>query len=183
MNDVSKSDAGKTDGGKASKVGKPTQKKRITIERTYQAPLEDVWELWTTAEGIESWWGPDGFETKVYKLELWPKGELHYAMTATAPDQIDFMKKNGMPLTNHTRGRYDEVTPMTRLAFTQIADFVPGVAAYDVETLVELSPGADGVRLVLTFDAMHDERWTQMAKMGWESELGRLDQALARRRK
>ena len=178
MNDVSK-----VESGKPSNVDKIAQRKRITIERTYEAPVEDVWELWTTKDGIESWWGPDGFQTKVFKLELWPKGELHYAMTATAAEQIEFMKKSGMPLTNHTRGHYDEIVPMSRLAFTQIADFVPGVAAYDVETLVELFPGTTGVRLVLTFDAMHDERWTQMAKMGWESELGKLDQALARHRK
>ena len=36
----------------------------ITIERTYQAAIEDVWALWTTKEGIESWWGPDGFAVK-----------------------------------------------------------------------------------------------------------------------
>ena len=176
MNDVSKVESGKN-------VAKRAEKKRITIERTFQAPLEDVWELWTTAEGIESWWGPDGFQTKVFKLELWPKGELHYAMTATAAEQIEFMKKSGMPLTNHTRGHYDEIVPMSRLAFTQIADFVPGVAAYDIESLVELFPGPQGVRLVLTFDAMHDERWTQLAKMGWENELGRLADALAKRQK
>ena len=31
---------------------------KIRIERTYNASIEDVWELWTTKEGIESWWGP-----------------------------------------------------------------------------------------------------------------------------
>jgi hypothetical protein len=36
---------------------------------------------------------------------------------------------------------------------------------------------------VLTFDAMHDERWTSLAKMGWQNELGKLAVALAARRK
>lgn len=157
-------------------------KKRITLERTFQAPIEDVWELWTTKEGVESWWGPDGFSTKVFKLELWPGGELHYAMTATAPEQIAFLERAGMPLTNHTRGHYDEVVQNSRLAFTQIADFVPGVAAYDIESLVELFPTAAGVRMVLTFDAMHDAQWTKLAEMGWQSELEKLGRALASRR-
>jgi uncharacterized protein YndB with AHSA1/START domain len=157
-------------------------KKRISLERTFQAPIEDVWELWTTKDGIESWWGPDGFSTKVFKLELWPGGELHYAMTATAPEQIDFMQRAGMPLTNHTRGHYDEVVKHSRLAFTQIADFIPGVAAYDIESLVELFPTAAGVRMVLTFDAMHDAQWTKLAEMGWQSELEKLGRALASRR-
>ncbi|HVU52339.1 MAG TPA: SRPBCC domain-containing protein [Polyangia bacterium] len=165
-----------------TKVDEKPQKRRITIERTFRAPARDVWELWTTKEGIESWWGPDGFTTKVFELDLRPKAKLHYAMTATGAEQIDFMKKNGMPLTNHTRGWYDEIVALERLLFWQIVDFVPGVAAYDIETLVELFPGAQGVRLVLTFDVMHDERWTQLAKLGWEGQLGRLDAALAQRR-
>ena len=32
--------------------------------------------------------------------------------------------------------------------------------------------------MVLTFDAMHDEQWTQMAIMGHESELGKLGKVL-----
>ena len=57
--------------------------KKIRIERTFQASLEEVWEMWTTREGIESWWGPDGFSVKVRTLELRPGGRLDYAMIAT----------------------------------------------------------------------------------------------------
>ena len=42
---------------------------RITIEREYKAAIKDVWDLWTTKKGFESWWGPDGFTAKVLKLE------------------------------------------------------------------------------------------------------------------
>src|SRR4051794_12482776 len=30
------------------------------LERTYAASPETIWELWTTPEGIEQWWAPDG---------------------------------------------------------------------------------------------------------------------------
>jgi uncharacterized protein YndB with AHSA1/START domain len=153
-------------------------KRRITLERTYRARIEDVWELWTTKEGIESWWGPGGFAVKVRKLELRPGGELHYAMTAIAPPQIEFMKKAGMPLTTESRLTYTEIVAPRRLAYTHLADFIPGVAPYGVATLVELHPTAEGVRQVLTFDAMHDEEWTQRATMGRESELGKLAKLL-----
>ena len=36
----------------------------------------------------------------------------------------------------------------------------------------------EGVQMVLTIDAMHDELWTERAAMGWESEFGRLAQVL-----
>src|ERR1700685_3453904 len=84
-------------------------KPRITIERTYKAAVEDVWELWTTKEGIESWWGPDGFTTKVLKLDLRAGGELRYEMTATGPAQVEFMKSAGMPLTTKAQINYTEV--------------------------------------------------------------------------
>jgi len=38
-----------------------TPARKITIERTYEASIDVLWDLWTTKEGIESWWGPDGF--------------------------------------------------------------------------------------------------------------------------
>lgn len=75
-----------------------TNKKKIVLERTYQAPIGDVWALWTTKEGIESWWGPEGFEVKVRSMDLRAGGELLYGMTATAAPQIEFMKKAGMAL-------------------------------------------------------------------------------------
>ena len=59
-----------------------------------------------------------------------------------------------------------------------MADFIPGTEPYEVETTVVLDPGPDGVRMVLTFDAMHDEQWTERAVAGHESELGKLDKIL-----
>ncbi|MDQ6876199.1 MAG: SRPBCC domain-containing protein [Candidatus Dormibacteraeota bacterium] len=150
----------------------------VTLERTLNAPIEDVWDLWTTKDGIESWWGPEGFAVKVRKLDLRPGGELLYAMTATAPDQIEFMKKAGMPLTTESRVIYTEVVPPRRLAYSQLADFIPGIEPYEVPTTVELDQSPQGVRMVLTFAAMHDEHWTSMAVMGWESELGKLAKLL-----
>ena len=153
-------------------------KKRITLERTFDAPIEDVWDLWTTKEGIESWWGPDGFRVKVHAIDLRPGGDLFYAMIATGPEQIEFMKKANMPLSIDHRITYTDVARHARLAYTSKADFIPGVEPYDVATMVEFHSSAQGVRMVLTFDAMHDEHWTKMAAMGWESELDKLARAL-----
>ena len=153
----------------------------ITIERTFHAAIEDVWALWTTADGIESWWGPEGFRVKVRTLELRPGGALHYDMIAVGPDQIAFMKKAGMPLSQLTRATYKEVKPHARLAFDCVVDFVPGVEPYETATVVELTARGAGTDLVLTIEAMHDEQWTQMAVMGWESELGKLAQTLAKK--
>jgi len=102
-------------------------------------------------------------------------------MTAVGADQIEFLKKAGMPLTSHHLLRYVEVEPPRRLVYRYMADFIPGVEPYEVETVLELSEAAGGTRLVLTFDAMHDEYWSKMATMGREMELARLEELLSRR--
>ena len=153
-------------------------RRKVSIERTFNAAIEEVWELWTTKDGIESWWGPDGFEVKVRKLDFRPGGELLYDMTAIAPDQIEFMKKAGMPLTTPSFVTYTEVVPRKRIAFTQLADFIPNVTPYKVAMAVDFDTSPDGVRMVLTLDAMHDEYWTKMAIMGWENELDKLAKLL-----
>jgi uncharacterized protein YndB with AHSA1/START domain len=165
-----------------SPASPPASPRRIRIERTYRAGIRDVWDMWTTKDGIESWWGPGGFAVTVRKLDLRPGGELLYAMTAIDPPQVEFMKKAGMPLTHEARITFVDIVPPRRLAYVHLADFIPGVEPYDVATQVELSETAEGVRLVLTFDAMHDDEWTGRAAMGWESELGKLAAVLDARR-
>lgn len=158
-----------------------TQTRRITLERTWSAPIEDIWELWTTKDGLESWWGPDGFEVKVRKLDLRVGGELLYAMIAIAEPQIAFLKKAGMPVIQEARIQYTEVEPMRRLAYEHFVDFVPGVKAYWTSMAIDLSAGPGGVKMTVTIDAMHDEKWTQMAVAGWETEFGKLAKALQRK--
>jgi uncharacterized protein YndB with AHSA1/START domain len=159
-------------------VNEQQARPKLTLERSLKASVGAVWELWTTSAGIESWWGPDGFEVKVRTLDLRPQGELRYSMKAVGADQIDYMKKAGMPLATDHRVTFTEIVPQRRLAYLELADFIPGVEAYEVATLIELEPTATGSRLILTFDAMHDDRWTRLAVMGRESELDRLSRLL-----
>ena len=56
-----------------------TDRAPIVIERTYQASPQEVWEMWTTKEGLESWWGPERFSSTVRTLELRVGGRLEIA--------------------------------------------------------------------------------------------------------
>ncbi len=158
-------------------------RKRIKLQRVFRAPLELVWELWTTAEGIESWWGPPGFEVKVQHLELRAGGALEYVMTAVGAEQVAFMKQANMPLSMTLKARYTEVQPKTLAVWQNLADFIPGVEPYEAETRLALEArGKDSVLVTLDLEAMHNEFQTQMAVQGWESELGKLADLIEKRR-
>jgi uncharacterized protein YndB with AHSA1/START domain len=151
------------------------------LERTYGASPDLIWELWTTPDGIEEWWAPDGFESQVSELDLRPGGQLVYTMTATAPEQVQFMHNAGMPLSTESRKTFTEVSPPTRLAYLSLIDFVPDREPYEHLTVVEITPAGSRTEAVMTVDPMHDETWTQRILGGRSNELDNLEAAIARR--
>jgi uncharacterized protein YndB with AHSA1/START domain len=153
----------------------------IRLERSYAASPELIWELWTTAGGIEEWWAPDGFENQVSELDLRPGGQLVYTMTATGPEQVEFMKSAGMPLSTESRKTFTEVSPPTRLGYLSLIDFVPDHQPYEHLTVVDITPAGNQTNVVMTVDPMHDETWTQRILAGRNNELDNLERASERR--
>jgi hypothetical protein len=70
--------------------------------------------------------GPgQSFAHGLERVELRPGGQLRYIMTATAPEQIAFMRNTGNPLSIEVRKTFTEVARPTRLAYLSLIDFVP----------------------------------------------------------
>jgi uncharacterized protein YndB with AHSA1/START domain len=166
---------------KTARPSHDAPRNKIKLQRTYQAPIQDVWNLWTTKSGIESWWGPEGFETKVLEIDPRRGGAFHYARTATGARQVEFMKQAGLPLTTEARGTFREIEPTRRLVLVQRMDFIPGVAPYEIAALVEVRRTHRGTRMVVTIDPAHDDEWTERSRLGWQSQLGRADTVMATR--
>jgi uncharacterized protein YndB with AHSA1/START domain len=159
-----------------------TPQQPTRLERSYNAKVEDLWFLWTTKEGFESWWGPEGFRVEVRKLDLRVEGDLVYDMIADAPQQIAFMKANNMPLSQGVRGTYTAIALLKHLELTQTIDFIPGVAPYDNKMLAEFFQEPGGVaRMVITVEPHLDALWTERATAGMTSQLTKVEAALARR--
>ncbi|MGW8328643.1 SRPBCC family protein [Streptomyces sp. NPDC055897] len=115
---------------------------------------------------------------RVETLDLRPGGELVYTMTATGPEQIDFMRTAGMPLETRSHKTFTEVTPAARLCYSTLVDFVPGVEPYEFLTEVALRPTADGVDVTMTIQPLHSEEWTGRLVAGRENEMENLAKAL-----
>ncbi len=155
---------------------------KATIERTFAASIDEVWELWTTREGLEAWWAPEGHRMTVRALDPRPGGEFVFEMTAVTPGQIQWQTSSGIPLTTVQRVAYTEVEPPRRLRYQNIIDFVPGVERYEVDNVVEFEETDSGVRIVITFTPLHDEEWSRLATLGYETQLSNLEAVLQARR-
>jgi uncharacterized protein YndB with AHSA1/START domain len=147
----------------------------VVVERTYRAPVRDLWALWTTKAGFESWWGPEGFRVEVHVLEARKDGALEYDMIADAPDAIAAMEEMGQPLSHGTRGTYAEFRPHERLSLMHIVDFVPGSEPYESLIEVGFSAAGDLTRMVVTLHPHLDPLWTRMSVEGFSSQLTKLD--------
>jgi uncharacterized protein YndB with AHSA1/START domain len=60
-----------------------------TYERTFNAPPDKLWQLWTNPDDIQKWWGPSGYTAPVIRNDprvggtfLWsmrsPKGQMSW---------------------------------------------------------------------------------------------------------
>lgn len=152
---------------------------KVVLERSYRAIIKDVWSLWTTKEGFESWWGPQGFKVEVQEIDARVGGALRYEMIADSPHIIAAMEKTGQPTTHAVCSRFTELSPHSRLVLTNIIDFLPGVATYESKIAVDFTTIGDRVRMVVTLDAMHSDDFTNMQKEGFTSQLTKLDARFA----
>lgn len=81
----------------------------VVIERTFNAPIELIWQMWTMPEHFSAWYGPMGAKIPVAKLDVQVGGTRHICMEMETP--------NG-PMQMWFVGEFREVTPNTRLVYT-----------------------------------------------------------------
>lgn len=148
---------------------------KVIIERTYRARVEELWELWTTKDGFESWWGPDGFRVDVHALDARVGGALEYDMIADAPAMIAAMQQMNQPVSHATRGHFSELRPHTHLTLVHVIDFIPGVEPYDSTIEVDFHAAGDQARMVVTLHPHRDPHFTRMSIEGFTSQLTKLE--------
>jgi len=56
--------------------------KQIEVTRTFNAPVEMVWKVWTDPELVKRWWGPKHFISPVAKIDFREGGVSLVSMKA-----------------------------------------------------------------------------------------------------
>ncbi|MBA3677828.1 MAG: SRPBCC domain-containing protein [Sphingosinicella sp.] len=148
----------------------------LVVERSYKADSKELWELWATKDGFESWWGPQGFRVDVHTIEARPDGALQYDMIAATPEMQAAMVKMGQPASTLCKGKFTEFRPEEHLTLTQMIDFLPDVPAHESRIDVDFIPAADGhVRMIVTMGQLYDAKTSGMQQQGFASQLTKLD--------
>jgi uncharacterized protein YndB with AHSA1/START domain len=61
--------------------------KTLVAERSFNAPLEKVWEAWTNAEFLDKWWGPLPYNAITHSYSFTEGGEWRYVMQGPEGDK------------------------------------------------------------------------------------------------
>jgi uncharacterized protein YndB with AHSA1/START domain len=62
--------------------------REMVTRREFDAPRERVFAAWTDAASIGAWWGPRGFTTTTYEMDVRPGGLWRFTMHG--PDGTDY---------------------------------------------------------------------------------------------
>ena len=59
----------------------------MTINATFDAPVERVWQVWNDPRQLERWWGPPTYPATVVDHDFSPGGTVTYYMTGPEGDR------------------------------------------------------------------------------------------------
>jgi uncharacterized protein YndB with AHSA1/START domain len=138
--------------------------REIAASRTFDAPRELVWKMWTDPEHLVKWWGPNGFRVTTKTVDIRPGGE--WVFTMHGPDGTDYF--------NHIIFR-DLVKP-ERIAYSHVS----GPLFESTVTFTEHG-GKTTVDVRMEFETaeLRDRVATQFGAVeGLHQHLGRLGEEL-----
>lgn len=139
--------------------------KEIRILRTYDAPLQAVWDAWTDPAQAAQWWGPRGFTLTTHSKDVRSGGNWNYTMHG--PDGTDY------PNTT----QYLEVVPLAKLVYdhggnadqppmfrvTVLFDEVDGKTRMDMRMGLPSAEAAEQTRQFIK-QAGGDATWDRLAE-------------------
>ena len=87
---------------------KLNSKAQFIINRTFEAPIETIFDMWTKPEHLSKWLAPTGFEMTFLKSEIKQGSQTFYMMT------------DGKNTKMYGKANYLEIVRPHRLVYTQI---------------------------------------------------------------
>lgn len=93
-------------------------KESFVINRTFEAPIETMFKVWTDPKHFSQWLAPKGFNMEITKANVKPGGALEYSMSNDSGfkmyGRIDYLKINSPDLISYTQQFCDEQGNISR---------------------------------------------------------------------
>ena len=146
----------------------------VVIERTFDAPVHLVWQMWTDPQHFKAWYGPGEATIPVAKMDVRVGGNRLVCMEIQTPDG---------PRQMWFTGEYREILENERLIYTESISDEHGTAppALDADTAeahplttevrVELEDVGGRTKMVMTHAGLPSD---SAGAVGWAMALDKL---------
>jgi uncharacterized protein YndB with AHSA1/START domain len=137
----------------------------LNFSRTFDAPRELVWMVWTDPVHVVNWWGPDGFTNTNTEMDVRPGGIWRFIMHG--PDGTDY--KNFI--------RFIEVVKPQRLVYVHNGEDETDDVHFHATILFEEQNGKTHLSMQMVFNTAEELRRVADefgAREGAIQHLGRL---------
>ena len=141
----------------------------VVIERLVEAPIDQVWSMWTDPQRFALWYGPAGATIGTARLDVQIGGERSVEMTVQTP---------GGERTMWFLGEHVEVDSPRVLMYTEAMAGSDGGAPQSPITTVRLELTATGERTQLRL-THHGVQAGSPGATGWQLALDKLQVALS----
>jgi uncharacterized protein YndB with AHSA1/START domain len=94
-----------------------TKKEIFVINRSFEAPIETVFDMWTKPEHVAQWSAPTGFTMTFHEVDIRPGGSGFYSMTNgqfTMWGRAEYLDVRAPDLLRYTQSFADEHGNMSR---------------------------------------------------------------------
>jgi uncharacterized protein YndB with AHSA1/START domain len=149
----------------------------LVIERTFDAPVGLIWQMWTDPHHFKMWYGPDGATIPAAEMDVRVGGRRLVCIEMRSPDG---------PMRMWFTGEYREVVENERLVYTDAMSDEQGNMSSPsaeggghptvTEVRVELQKVEAGTRIVLTHVGVRSD---SPGAAGWMRAFAKLDAHLA----
>ncbi len=162
-------------------------KEEFVINRTFDAPLDVMFEMWTNPEHLSKWMPPTGFEMEFLRGDVQPGGSAHYRMFNDAGvsmyGRVDYLRIDKPDCIVYTQQFCDE---QENLARHPMAPTWPATML----TVVKLTPeGSEQTRVTVTWQPHGETTPEELATFiqaragmaqGWTGSFDKLEGYLER---
>ncbi|WP_033540969.1 SRPBCC family protein [Planococcus sp. CAU13] len=80
----------------------------LIMERSFDAPKELVFAAHVSPDHVARWWGPTGWDTLSYEMEVQPGGVWHYCMRSSEDGQESWGKATYQEVKENERIVYED---------------------------------------------------------------------------
>ena len=139
----------------------------LRIQRTFNGPVDHVFDAWVNPDILVQWWGPEGFSIPEHDID--PREGGAWTTTMLSPEGSRHV----------VSGIYKKIDRPNELVLTWSWKQDDGSQGHETEITVKFASEGDGTRMDFVQQVFAEAEHAANHRHGWDSSFNCLDKVFA----